>query len=109
MIADLNIEAETHTVSMQGTTESYRHHLPKVRAVHEDHIAKSGLAHPEHRLHGWVERVQVLPDGLSGRHVAIMPWPRIVQSTENHIQGVIISALNFYILHGRYNMGNCDL
>lgn len=97
MIADFNKKAETHTVSMQHTTESYWHHLPKVWAVHKDHIAQSGLTHLEYCLHGRMESVQVLPDALSGGHVTIMPWPRIVQSTEIHIQGVITCVLHFYI------------
>lgn len=71
--------------------------LPEVWAVHKDHIAKSRLAHPEYCLHGGVEGVQVLPDALSGGDVTIMPWPRIVQSTEIHIQGVII-CLSYCIL-----------
>ena len=52
--------------------------LPEVGAVHEDHVSERGLAHPEHGLHGGMEGVQVLPDALPGRHVAVVPRPRVV-------------------------------
>jgi len=53
------------------------------------------LTYTQYGLHGWVQNVQIVSDGISSSIETVSPWARKVQTPENEVHKCQYNKINF--------------